>query len=292
MSLPPNFESEMSGVKIEQTRRSMNAAMSYADHATAKLMKSKSGVLTGSGQATGESIVELLRSARTKMEEGRRRLEKLAERTNNKARVFGILAATEKRCAEVYFSFSRADPNNEAQYRADWMRLLQQARQHYWSAFQSDRANSWGVVQYISLDVLLRNLRVPDPDMRIERHEEHNQPDQLWTMAHVTSLNDLRSKDEMRIRWALSNLIELYLISPLVGSGSPLAADYPGRAVQRAQDLIDRAGPDAFEVYSTRRQLLRYDDWYWEIANIEALSGTLSNVLGVFPKPGLNDTWT
>jgi hypothetical protein len=148
------------------------------------------------------------------------------------------------------------------------------------------------VVQYISLDVLLRNLRVPDPDMRIERHEEHNQPDQLWTMAHVTSLNDLRSKDEMRIRWALSNLIELYLISPLVGSQSPLAADYPGRAVQRAQDLIDRAGPDAFEVYSTRRQLLRYDDWYWEIANIEALSGTLSNVLGVFPKPGLNDTWT
>jgi hypothetical protein len=61
MSLPPNFESEMSGVKIEQTRRSMNAAMSYADHATAKLMKPKSGTLTGSGQPTGEPIVELLR---------------------------------------------------------------------------------------------------------------------------------------------------------------------------------------------------------------------------------------
>lgn len=285
MSLPPRFESELSDVQIEQTRRSMDAAMSYADHATATLMQPKSGAATPPSELTPEKKLELLGNARTKIEEERKRLERLADRTTSKARVLGILAATEKRCAEVYFSFSRADRPKAIQYGADWLRLLLQARKHYWDAFQSDRDNSWGVVQYLSLDLILRRLKSPDPDLRIENYEDYNQPEELWIMAHVSSMNDLRTKDDQRIRWALSNLIELYLIAPLVRVAPAAPVDHAGKARQRTQDLIDRVGPDAFEIYSTRRQLLRYDDWYSEIANLPEIAPVVGAVLALFPKP-------
>jgi hypothetical protein len=77
--------------------------------------------------------------------------------------------------------------------------------------------------------------------------------------------------------------------APAVAGQQPPPANrlvtYAQKAVQRAKDLVDRAGLDAFEVYSTRRQLLRYDDWYAEIADIGQLAPTLKAVLDVLPKP-------
>jgi hypothetical protein len=303
VSLPPDFDRRMSDVQITQTMRSMEVAMIYADRATAKLMKPKPG--TGSSTSiTDDEKLSFLKGAQQRMDEGRARLERLVERSDNKARVFGLLAATEKRCAEVYFSFSRS--KSQVQYTEQWLGLLQQSRQHYWDAFLADRANSWAVVQYLSLDLLLRRLKTPAPNLRIERHEEHNNPLALWNLGHVSSINDLRAKDERLVHWALANLIELYLIAPLIGppkASTAPAADmgnaqtpeppesteiYKNKALQRTQDLIDRAGPEAFEVYSTRRQLLRYDDWYSEIAEIDLIHPAVSAIVEILPKPKQN----
>jgi hypothetical protein len=294
MSLPPDFENRLCDVQIRQTMQSMDVQMEFADRATAKLMQPR---LRSDAEAAPPiddlGKRKLLDEARQRMEDGRRRLQLLLERTNDRARVCGLLAATEKRCAEVYYSFSRIPGQQE--YGSKWLQLLQDARQHYWEAFLAQRDKSWAVVQYISLDVLLRNLHNPPSDLRIERHEEHNSLEALWTLAHVTSINDLRTSDEQRVRWALGNLVELYLLVPLIWQPEAAAEalaepapdvlqNYSQRAVQRAQDLIDRAGPNAFEVYSTRRQILRYDDWYAEISAIDGLSETVDAVLKVLPR--------
>jgi hypothetical protein len=288
VSLPPAFERKLSDVRIEQTMRSIEVAMNHADRATVKLMKPKSTQPSESDARLGEDEkTRLLANARTRIETGRRRLEKLLRRTRDeKPRVLGLLAATEKRCAEVYFSFGRLTlPQPAGTERNAWERLLQQARQHYWEAFISDQANSWGAVQYLSLDLVLRRSKQVAPDPTAARHDEHNSPEALWNLAHVLAINDLRSEDEDRVRWALGNLIELYVLAPLLPK---LPMDLTGeevarRAQQRTQDLVDRAGLEAFEVYSTRRQILRYDDWYREIEDIEPSANTVERVLGALP---------
>ena len=103
----------------------------------------------------------------------------------------------------------------------------------------------------------------------------------------MLSLNELRSEDEQRVRWALGNLIELYLLAPLEPDlrkrfSNVLLAE---RAATRAQELRDRAGVSAFALYSTRRQILRYADWYTEIADIRPLAGTAARILDILPAP-------
>jgi hypothetical protein len=266
--------------------RNIEVAMNYADRATAKLMRSRSTTPAEQGTTTTEDQkIALLNDARARIEAGKKRLERLLDRhQDQRARVFGLLAATEKRCAEVYFSFTRVTRDLAGSGRRDWQQLLFEAHQHYWETFALNRDNSWGVVQYLSLDIVLRNLLQPEPHLRIEGFEEHNRPANLWKLAEVLSVNDLRTKDEQRVRWAFGNLTELYLIAPMILAVPPEEVQpFADRAVQKAQDLVDRAGADSFEVYSTRRQVLRYEDWYAEIANIPQFAATVARILNVLP---------
>jgi hypothetical protein len=290
VALPPDFERQLSNIQIDQTMRSIEVALNYADRATAKLMTRESfrQVDSQAPILTGDQKAVLLERAKTRVDNARRRLEQLVERTKaQKARVFGLLAATEKRCAEVYFSFSRIGGPAPQGEKLTWPRLLQKSRQHYWESFLLDRDNSWAVVQYVSLGLLFQRWKGSNASLMIEPRDEHNNPEALWTLAHVLSINDLRTKEEQRIRWALGNLTELYLIAllfdkpPSGETGETLAL----HAKQRAEDLVDRAGANEFETYSTRRQILRYADWYCEIASIEQMAAAVETVLGVLPLP-------
>lgn len=288
VSLPPDFERQLSEIQIDQTMRSIEVAMNYADRTTAKFMKHQS-YRTPPPQTpaqTDQQKATFLENAKTKMERARQRLEQLLARTSqDKARVCGLLAATEKRCAEVYFWFSRAGGQTFQDDMLAWPRLLQKARQHYWEAFLHDRASSWGVVQYLSLGLLFKHWKYIHPIVALNGNDDRNRPEDLWTLARVLSINDLQSDVEHRVRWALGNLTELFLMAPLFGI--PLSGESPKdhaqSAVQRARELVDRAGSEAFETYSTRRQILRYADWYREIAAIDTLSPTVEEILHVLP---------
>ena len=91
------------------------------------------------------------------------------------------------------------------------------------------------------------------------------------------------------MRWALANLTELYvlgLLYPASMAPVPLTnGAFAERAVQRARDLVDRSDPDSFEVYSTRRQLLRYDDWYQEIAKLDQIGEAVGEYSTCFRSP-------
>ncbi len=119
---------------------------------------------------------------------------------------------------------------------------------------------------------------------------ERNRPEALWTLAQVLSLND--SMQPATVEWAYGNLAELYLLGLLI---PPILAQYGApelktRAVQSARSLVTHAGRSSFAVYSTRRQILRYLDWYSEMASLDAaFVHTAEEVFAEFPDPGGQD---
>jgi len=281
-SLPENFDRWLVEVEIHQTVRSMEAALSFADYVTEQFAVMQKG--TSPQQSTSAPAVpgvaavpqhDLLAKATSRMDDGRARLENLFERQPRfTARLAGKLAAIEKRCGQTYFYFVSADPSNAQQHTLRWQNLLQRARQHYWTVFETDRSQSWSILQFLSLDLVLRRLTVPveGPGLALDPYEEHNQPASLWSLVHDLSLNDLRGKDDQYRLWALGNLVELYLIAPLVNPPRQRVAvppkEWRARAMRHAHALVDLAGPASWDVYCTRRQILRYANWYPEIAEV------------------------
>ena len=139
-------------------------------------------------------------------------------------------------------------------------------------------------MQYLSLALVLERLNNAPPAE--PRAEDHNSPPALWNLAHILSLNDVAARESHRVEWAYGNLVEIYLLAlllPVAPAGLQPNA-LVERAVQRARDLVDRAGPDSFTVYSTRRQIVRYEDWYAEIASITAILEPVGRVLAVLPE--------
>ena len=83
----------------------------------------------------------------------------------------------------------------------------------------------------------------------------------------MLSLYDLQREDQTTRAWAHGNLIELYLLSLLPElRGEVAASEAKRRAIEHTDQLTDTAGWNSFEVYSTRRQILRYLEWYQELA--------------------------
>jgi hypothetical protein len=94
----------------------------------------------------------------------------------------------------------------------------------------------------------------------------------LWTLAEVQSLRDLSSVDYARHAWALGNLIELYLLAPAIDEVMQACQpprpqpDWRALATQYAKELAKMTRPGAFEIFSTRRQIVRYLDLYGELS--------------------------
>jgi glucosamine--fructose-6-phosphate aminotransferase (isomerizing) len=96
------------------------------------------------------------------------------------------------------------------------------------------------------------------------------------------SLRDLSSDDYARRAWALGNLIELYLLAPVTdelnqahGQPGP-PPDWNALATQYAKELAKMARPGAFEIFSTRRQIVRYLDLYVELCPSGALEAAVA----------------
>ncbi len=296
-SLPPRFEQELFGVQIESAMRSINAAMNYADELTRRLSE-RIGKKTRQWSATAEST-EVFKIANTRIEKSRQRLKALLTRIpDQQARIYGLLASSDKRQAEILYAASRHVDfgDKQEEYRSESGKLLVEARDYYWNSFMLDRANHWAVVQYLSLDLVLQ--RVPElanqsaatPDAIAGRQEKNAQA--LWTMARLLSLYDLNTGSNKTRSWAHGNLLELYLLSLLpeiLPKVSPeIAPDARGiekLALEHQDRLTDIAGADSFEVYSTRRQMRRYLEWFEPLTNngLAQLHGLAERLFDRFP---------
>jgi hypothetical protein len=308
VSLPSDFDKQLPGVQIDRAMHSINAAINHADEATRKLSKRfATSHPSGQVQPSNEEKKALVESARHKIEEAKRRLERLLTSIPaESAHIYGLLASTEKRQAEVLYTAATSgllDDDVRNRYEKDYKELLRKARDHYWDSFLTERSDSWAVVQYLSLTLTMqksqhfqKSASLPDEkesqDAQGNERQEKN-PDALWSLAHLLSLYDLNNKKPNVRVWAHGNLVELYLLSlvitPSTGVLKPNEAER--RALQYADALVDIAGRDSFEVYSTRRQILRYIDWFGEISNFgPSVRALAEKIFQRFPEEA-EDRW-
>jgi len=267
-SLPPEFDRQLSTVQIERVMRSINVAMNLADEATKRFSARIQSQRTASAtpQPTEQQNEDLLAHARSRIDRAKQRLEALLERTaGRRARICGLLASTEKRQAEMFYSatrISRMAPEQRARDREQSLQGMERARQYYWRTFLADRSSRWGVVQYLSLTLILGRAGCP---MRPEAPGQETGA--LWSLASVLSLHELHGDNPKAKIWALGNLIELHVLCLLMPAGGdrPPADEAKRVALDYAHDLAATAQQKAFETYSTRRQMLRYIEWFGDL---------------------------
>jgi CHAT domain len=292
VSLPANFDSQLADVRIERAMGSINAAMNHADEVTRRVfdrIRSKRSQAETSPSNTQE-IKELLTSARDKITEAKKRLRRLLDCIPEKrSLIHGYLASTEKRQAEVLYSTTKIplfDPEALDRDLTESFDLLRKSRDSYWDSFLLDRSSSWAIVQYISLTLVL-------PQGQVEQPRPERDLNALWSLAHLLSLYDLNGEGSIRRIWAHSNLIELYMLAKVMpqNAGHPAPDKAHGKALEHTDALIDIAGRDSFESYSTRRQVFRYIGWFNAIAPALApLMGLAEEIFNKFPEE-IEERW-
>lgn len=292
LSLPLDFERQLVTMKIRRAQKSVDAAMNHADKLTrppTKVDLERNPFLPDAGEDIGDfdKRFDAVRERISKAEGRLNELIKLIKSApEQKAEIYGLLASAEKRRAEVLDSANLhgAQEKREARLEESKQSLVK-ARDYYWQSYMADSSQYWGVVQYLSLDRIISHTESL-MEASVERAPEKD-PKSLWTLAHVQSLNDLTRDDPKRRHWAHGNLIELYLLSLLKDlAGSLPRAEARRGARQHVRELIDTAGWESFEVYSTRRQILRYIRWYSRITEkgyLDPLLETAEELLRLFP---------
>jgi hypothetical protein len=272
-SLPPNFDRQLADVQIQRARRSIEVALDMADEMVAGVERHRrSHNVPGSRAETTAITVDAkaIEGAMERVREARGRLAKLADRSSQRARIFALLASADKREAALQYEALKAGrvdvPVADLQRRV-WP-LLDRARKLYDDAFGFDAAAHWAVVQFISLHVVMRHGAQLTQSVQAANADIGK----LWALAEVQSLRDVSSLDYRRQAWALGNLIELYLLAPVIPEvvqahqqPGPPPRDWRALAQQRAEELARMARPIAFEIFSTRRQIVRYLDFYVEL---------------------------
>lgn len=312
VSLPSDFDKQLSGIQIDQAKRSINASMNHADEATRRHFKKIITMHRSSepSQLNEEEIENLLKSAREKITNAKKKLERLLTRIpDKKLDVYGLLASTEKRHAEILFSATQGSPSKGSSIdtraleldRKESIELLRKAQGYYWDTFLLDRSRSWALVQYLSLSLVLSRLYTEIPGANKEGMEKEGMEKKssllematnlnklgirkdlssLWSMAKNLSEYDLRSQEAERSIWAHSNLIELYLLSLILppNDEGPTRAEARTRALEYTDDLTYLAGRKSFAVYSTRRQMFRYTEWFIRIADLDPPSTKVEEI--------------
>lgn len=313
VSLPADFDEQLPSVQIEQALESINAAMNHADEATRNLFDeigtTRPPTTSGSGTQAGRDVhakLRLLETARFKIRTAKAKLERLLKTLPQEgARINGLLASTNKREAELLHLSTLKDfsdvisKDRQDDDRHQSFDLLRRARDHYWNAFLLDRAKSWAVVQYLSLTLIMTQARKGPNDgtpLQTPWESATGQSDKplsaLWSLAHQLSFYDLRSAKGVELVWAYGNLIELYLMWTLLPEPRPnLNVADPGAEAKRlTAELIEISGREEFGLYSTRRQLFRYFNWFALVFDLKAISALASELFQIFPHD-LEDRW-
>jgi hypothetical protein len=311
ISLPDDFDSQLANVRIERVVKSIDAAMNHADEVTRSLYSEKGEKLeeTSKPKRDERETGQLLDDALGRIAVAKERLAHLLDcLPDQKFRIHGSMASTAKRQGEALYCAATVPKKSPDLKKLDPKKLtdsdalLSESRDHYWESFLLNRSSSWALVQYLSLTLVMQHSdRFPELGIRASKEQGPADPvppkmdlEALWSMAHLLSHFDLRSKERMENIWAYSNLIELYLIAPAIPPGNKLPTSDAARkaALEHTDALIDLAGRSSFEVYSTRRQIFRYRTWFNSIAPklAESLAGVADEIFAKFPK-GIEDKW-
>lgn len=312
-ALPSDIGEQSDRLAFQQARDSIQAALHSADAMVGSLAPRSQGApaLSGSNPSDDkrwrevrgrvDKIEYLLAAPSRKLEEAGRRLQNLLAVSSKKSEISGLLAATEKRIAELHVmaalrlqqetTWSEEKQSQQPllgpeeilrAYQSARERLVT-ARQWYRDTFSSNRTESWALVQELALDLVLEpryQTHLPEPDIRDDTPDSpvvvlRSRWRQRWFLAKLMAEQDLTHTDLLRELWAQGNLLELHLMAQVWAGGlwftnPPVLADtveqHRSRARELAKRIVEASPMYALEVASVRRQIRRYVEFFPAIA--------------------------
>ena len=281
-SLPADFERRLGATQIQRAMTAINVALTGADTAVARLAAAAQApradpastahtphpahtAMTATAAAEISTAAAQVRSAKQRL------TDLVARHPDQRGRVLNLLASTEKREAE--FAYSRAaglaGPGATFTPDASMWAGLARARQLYFDHYALGRS-PYAAIQYLSLCAVLQHAGRDATGWEASAAVAVDQPgraaDKLWDLAEVQAQLDLQGTEPQSRVWALGNLIELYLLAPTIPGVATRGPDWPALATAHAQRLLATSANGAFELFSTRRQIKRYTDWYARLA--------------------------
>lgn len=265
--LPSNISAQSRNVQYEQALRCIDTAFSYSDE--------YSGNWNRQQQIMNVAEAERMQTQLAVMQKRLSRAETYLRQTiedlpgvgaafsiHRKAMVYGRLASMEKRKAEVEF-YARWHPDHFDEWIVDkpqWEKLLAKSRDYYQQAFTSNRLHSWALVSDIAISIVLGD---PPDELRAK-----------WETAQFLSSElDLHAKKQVDRACAISNLIELQLVSLWFSDeGSPWSRaemetrynDVRARVLDLCDELTHNVDEKGWEIVSRRRQSTRYIHWFYQ----------------------------
>ena len=194
---------------------------------------------------------ELLETTLRSLDEA---LVKLPDLKDDKTESTGMRGSLEKQKAELLFSAASGRDDAQAQaYLERRDSAFDEALKYYRQAFFADMTSHWTGIQYLALTAVVKKKI----------------PNDLWTVVRVAADEDARKGDV----WAYGTLAELYMLAVLLEDQTDVTPKKASREAQdNARQIRDRAGADSFEVFSTKRQFMRYIDWWTDLEPVQAMA--------------------
>jgi hypothetical protein len=321
-AFPDDFSRQLRETKILQSQSSIRAAFSFSDNYAhrwqtwyddfdellsvepdqSEKKRIREELEEHKLQSTSE--IELVRQ---KIDPGKRRLNRIISSVQASqrsgfnslsgeelARVYGLLATTEKREAELQWietlirqwtSDELADDSKPdvASSPPDWTTALQSSRAHYRQVFDIHPKKSWALTQWLVLSV----VETISPQITPLKDEEKNDKWKVWS-RHLkrlikgrnltkATLDDQSESESRRVRrLAISNQIDLKLLDMFFweehfdGDVHPTAdqVEYRFEKIRSelrelAHRLVEICDERDWEIVSRQRQLLRYINWFF-----------------------------
>jgi hypothetical protein len=280
-SFPQDLDRQLARVRIKQAGRRIEAALNHADFVTKMISPQYQKEATDADgmvdapvvqtqPASPEASLERLRDAIKRMEDvlpdpdaaadprkGSRRTDRMDDSGPDPSLVYGLLASAEKRQSEVFWRLAQRPeagrtrgPNPHYGGRA--LDALRRSLAHYRNCFAMDRSEGWALVQSMVLTAVLEG------GGSIQRDE--------WELSRLLSQQDMNGEDRLRRAWAHSNLLELELLKPFTRWAADIVPPDSAAITGHIRAIIREVGVNTTEVHSTRRQLLRYSEFFAPIA--------------------------
>ncbi|MBL7189180.1 MAG: CHAT domain-containing protein [Phycisphaerae bacterium] len=246
-SIPSSFSQEVSWFRMRQTRDAIRIDLDRAS------------------RAREEDVEKSVKSARKRAADWRATLppKDSPYQKDHDVRVecLGISGATEKQLAELFYNEQDHDKELEA---------LEKALHFYEQAITEKADSYWPASQYLSLSAILG--RDPEPA--------------LWMETLHGVERNLTSNDQAERAWTYGTIAELELLGVYHLRGIDKLEKTPAKVkksiIDNFKKIVDLAGRDSFNVFSTWRQFTRYCEWWNE--KLPALADIARPVLKHLPK--------
>ena len=260
-SFPQKFDEILGHARLSQAYRQFEVAINHID----KTMRD------GEEQVPSPDDMKRVEAARKRFD---LLLEEDSESKKEEARIYGIVASAEKRIAELLWRKLKANPNAAEISPIEVRDRLMNARRYYADTFKRDRSQVWALVQVLALTVVMGTWQERD-ERALER----------WDLARRFSEEELEFGNPDRLSWANANLMELYLLAPLIPGTTVTPADAADRAVQYALKFRSVTEAKSINLYSTRRQMARYRGFFVEVnPEMESAAQAAQRVLTILPE--------